>query len=446
MKKIQLLILFLFPILFYSCNRPQKKPNIIIILADDLGYGDLSVYNGWVKTPNIEQLAAEGMMFTDFHSNGAVCSPTRAALLTGRYQQRSGIDDVVYANPKANRHHGLFPDKEITFSELFKNEGYATAVFGKWHLGYERKYNPTHHKFDEFVGYVSGNVDYFSHVDGMGFYDWYHNLDTVIEEGYVTHLVTDHAVRFVEENKNKPFCMYVAHEAPHFPFQGPNDKAIRKIGKRIRENRRDTLRVRNTYREMVEELDKSVGEILKTVKKNGLDKNTFIFFCSDNGALQFGSNGELRGYKGRLWEGGHRVPAIAWWPDKVEAGSKHSGLHVGMDVMPTIMEICGIEKPEARKLDGESFYSLLFAEESQNERQVFWEYNDQQAMRDGDWKLILTHQKDSTIVELFDLKNDIKEKNNLVLKQPERVNTMKIAIAEWKNDVMEGATVQPDKH
>jgi arylsulfatase A-like enzyme len=199
----------------------ESKPNIIIILADDYGYGDVGCYGSReYNTPHIDALAAGGMRFTDFHSNGVVCSPTRAALLTGRYQQRSGISGVVTAG--AHRHTGM-DLKEITFAEVLKAEGYVTGLFGKWHLGYAVEYNPVHQGFDEFIGYVSGNVDYHAHLDQTGKEDWWKEDELVPENGYTTDLITTHGVDFIRRHREKPFLLYLAHQAPHYPFQGRQD-------------------------------------------------------------------------------------------------------------------------------------------------------------------------------------------------------------------------------
>ncbi|MBD3276040.1 MAG: sulfatase-like hydrolase/transferase, partial [Candidatus Marinimicrobia bacterium] len=307
------------PTISLNAASGTARPNIIIIMADDLGYGDLSTYGGWIETPALDRMAEEGMKFTDYHASAPVCSPTRTALLTGRYQQRAGIPGVVYAGRDNNRHQGLRLH-ELTFAEVAKEAGYATGVFGKWHVGYQEKFNPVHQGFDEFRGYVSGNVDYFSHIDGIGVHDWWDENEKIHEEGYVTHLINDHSVQFIRDHQDEPFCLYVAHEAPHFPFQGPDDEAIREEGNPGREDR-DPERVKRAYTEMVQVMDDGIGQILDTLQELDLAENTFVFFCSDNGALSFGSNGDLRGWKGSLWEGGHRVPAIAWWPGKVEPGS-----------------------------------------------------------------------------------------------------------------------------
>jgi arylsulfatase A len=298
-----------------EAKQGERPPNIIVILADDMGYGDAGCYGSTaLETPHVDQLAKRGMRFTDFHSSGNVCSPTRAGLMTGRYQYRAGLAAVVNADPKVSAHHGGLQPQEFTFAEALKAGGYATALMGKWHLGYTKKYNPTHQGFDSFHGFVSGNIDYVSHYDRMGVYDWWDGLEQVREEGYSTHLITNHAVKFIEENKAKPFCLYVAHEAVHSPWQGPNDLAqrgpdARKGGKRSSKD--------EALKAMMTAMDDGVGQIVAKVEALGLAENTFILFFSDNGPAG-GSAGPLRGRKGSNWEGGHRVPTIAFWPGTIK--------------------------------------------------------------------------------------------------------------------------------
>ena len=286
----------------------ERKPNIIIILADDYGYGDVGCYGSKrFNTPHLDALAAGGLRFTDFHSNGAVCSPTRAAFLTGRYQQRTGISGVVTA--AGHRNTGLDLG-ETTFAEVLKPAGYVTALFGKWHLGYLPDYNPVRQGFDEFIGYVSGNIDYHAHLDQTGMEDWWEQEELNPERGYTTDLITDHGVDFIQRNREKPFLLYIAHEAPHYPFQGRNDPP-----RYTRENGRTNDPVtQEVYREMIEVMDEGVGRIHQAVIDADLIDNTLIIFFSDNGPSGLGSAGALRGKKGQIWEGGHRVPAIAYWP------------------------------------------------------------------------------------------------------------------------------------
>jgi arylsulfatase A len=414
-----------------------KKPNIIVIMADDMGYNGTSVYGGWIKTPNLEKLAAEGMTFSDFHSSGVVCSPTRAGLMTGRYQERAGIPGVVSAAPNRSEHYTGLQTSEVTFPEQLEKAGYTCALMGKWHLGYFRKYNPVHHGFDAFHGYVSGNVDYISHYDGSGVYDWWDGLEQVVEEGYSTHLINRHSAEFIEANKDKPFCLYVAHEAVHSPFQGPNSQIERgpKAGKR---EGADELSQQEAYVQMMTEMDKGVGEILDTVNQLGLSSNTLIIFFSDNGHAFLGPDSykfPLRGKKGTVWEGGHRVPAIARWPGRIEAGSSHDGLFISLDLMPTMLDLASAPTPKDHKFDGISIVDALLKGAPVGKRKLFWKG---EAMRDGNWKFV-----DTPDGGLYDLSTDLAEQNDLSMKFPDRAKAMRDAIEAWKKDVATGATPQP---
>lgn len=423
----------------------EAKPNIVIILADDLGYGDLSTYGGWIEVPHIDRLAEEGVKLTDFHSNGPVCSPTRAALMTGRYQQRAGIPGVVFADPNRPEHEDGLQPHEVTFVELLKQAGYVTGIFGKWHLGYDRKYNPVRQGFDEFRGYVSGNVDYFSKVDQAGHYDWWHNERQVEEPGYTTQLITRHAVRFIEENKDGPFCVYIPHEAPHSPFQGPNDApaGFRRIGNApVRQGLSDEV-VRRKFREMVVAMDEGIGEVVQTLKRLGIAERTLVVFFSDNGAARHGDNSPLRGGKGSLWEGGHRVPAVAWWPGRIAPGTVSDETAVSFDVMPTLLDLAGIDVPDGHHLDGVSLVPLLLKGEPLPERDLFWEYRGQSAVRQGLWKLLINARGPEETIGLYNLHEDLGEQTNLAEQYPERVSAMRQALKSWKQDVTTGATVQP---
>jgi arylsulfatase A-like enzyme len=418
-------------------SNEARKPNFVIILADDMGYGDISAYKGWIETPHLDRLAAEGLRFTDFHSNGAVCSPTRAALLTGRYQQRAGIPMAVTVKL---RHLGLQP-REVTFAEEMKQAGYATAIFGKWHLGFRAKYNPIRHGFDRFRGFVSGNVDYLSHIDQSGAHDWWHQDRQVEEPGYTTHLLARDALEFIDEHKDEPFFLYLPHEAPHYPYQGPGDEADRSVGGEFPMfgSRADK---KEAYREMVVELDKGVGEVIAKLKEHGLESNTLVFFFSDNGATALGSNGSLRGTKGTVWEGGHRVPAIAWWPGRITPGVTGQTA-IGMDLMPTLLNIAGAEATADRPLDGVDLSPLLFSGRSLDPRRLFWEYNEWRAVRDHDWKLVENGSGQADKPGLYNLADDVSESRNLAGDHPGRVERMAAALAAWRQDVAGGATVQP---
>ena len=402
----------------------EDRPNIIVIMADDLGYGDTSVYDGWVKTPHLEKMATEGLTFKDFHTNSSVCSPTRAGFLTGRYQQRVGIVDVIARHLDTP---GLSP-AELTIPRLLKQAGYRTALFGKWHLGMEPEFNPTHHGFDEFRGYLDGYIDYHEHRN-----TWMNGLKKEDQPGYSTHVITQNAVRFIKEQPgDDPFFLFVAHEAVHLPFQTPDDtpenrKPIPKSEMWSRD------RIRPKYKVMLEEMDRGIGEILETVRKQGIQKRTLVFFLSDNGAIGAGSNEPFRGGKFSHYEGGHRVPAIAWWPGMIEPGSSTSELVMAMDLLPTFGSLAGADVPTDRKLDGIDVRGLLLEDEPLPDRRVFFGYEPKlgTAMRDGNWKMIISSKK----FELYDLGNDIAEQNNLTETHPERAQAMRAAIEKWKSDV-----------
>lgn len=436
------IVCLLTAITVFPCAAAQRPPNVIIILADDLGYGDLSCYGGSTPTPHLDRLAAEGLRFTDFHSSGAVCSPTRAGLLTGRYQQRAGIPEVIFADPKRNRHHGLQPT-EVTLSRLLKSAGYATGIVGKWHLGYERQYNPLRHGFDFFRGYVSGNIDYISHLDATGVHDWWDGERRVEEPGYVTHLITRHAVKFIDRHKDQPFFLYISHEAVHYPYQGPDDPPERGPGNRVDFRPGDTATRRPIYQRMLKEMDDGVGQVLDGLRRNGLDERTLVFFFSDNGGVpDLAWHGPFRGHKGSVWEGGHRVPGIARWAGRIKPGVSDE-LAISLDLMPTVLELAGISPPDGRQLDGMSLVPLLLDGKSLGERALFWQHGPRSAMRDGPWKLVVGPPREPGLA-LYHLGDDPGEQRDLAAEHPDRVTRMAAAIEQWRRDVAEGATVQTE--
>ena len=425
----------------YSCSMSKvadsskltvKQPNIILIMADDLGYGDIGCYgNKRIKTPNIDALAKGGMKFTDFHANAPVCSPTRAALLTGRYQQRSGIEGVIYAKGPT-RQTGMALD-EVTFAEVLKKAGYATGIFGKWHLGYNVEFNPAKQGFDEFRGYVSGNVDYHSHIDGAGIQDWWENCEKVPEEGYVTDLITEHGIDFIERHKDKPFCLYLPHEAVHSPYQGRNDPPERLGGGR-KGKKAKGAEIMRAYKEMIEVMDEGIGRIVETVKRLGLRWKTFIFFCSDNGANKNGSNGPLAGHKGSLAEGGHRVPAIAYWPGRIKSATVTHETALSMDLFPTMASLTDAKVPAGLKLDGVDLLPMLTEGKKLPQRTLFWRYRDQRAVRKGPWKLLVQDKN----VRLYNLDEDIGEKKNLAEVESGKVRQLQTELSAWEHRVSGG--------
>jgi arylsulfatase A-like enzyme len=406
----------------------ESRPNIVVILADDLGCCDLALYDGWVKTPRIEQMAEQGMLFTDFHTNSSVCSPTRAAFLTGRYQQRVGIVDVIVGSREPQS--GISPSTR-TLPRVFKDNGYATALFGKWHCGYQDQYNPVHHGFDEFVGFLNGATDYHNHGD------WRVGLEKQNVLGYSTHVITDRSIEFMRRNKDNPFFLYVSHAAVHNPYQTVKDTPENRVKgenpNRINDKNRDK------YSWMLQDLDKGVGRILDTLNELDLAEKTLVVFFSDNGAVGM-SPREFRRFRGGKfshYEGGHRVPAVAWWPGTIKAGVRSDELIVGFDLFPTLTDITGLSNDNPEKLDGVSFKTHLLEQRDFPDRDIFFGYEPKlgTAMRRGDWKMIIKEES----VQLFNLQLDPQESNNVADQHPEVASSMKQAIDRFKTNVTSGS-------
>lgn len=411
-----------------NLTHADNSPNIVVILADDLGCCDMTLYNGWVKTPRIEQMAEQGMLFTDFHTNSSVCSPTRAAFLTGRYQQRVGIVDVIVGSREPQS--GISPSIR-TLPRVFKDHGYATALFGKWHCGYQDEYNPVHHGFDEFVGFLNGATDYHKHGA------WRVGLEKKDAPGYSTHIITDYSVDFIKRNKDKPFFLYVSHAAVHNPYQTVEDTP----DKRIKGENPNQINARNRekYRWMLQDLDEGVGKILDTLHELDLVENTLVVFFSDNGAVGMSPKEfrKFRGGKFSQYEGGHRVPAVAWWPGKIKAGVQSDKFIVGFDLFPTLTEIAGISKGNPENLDGASFKTHLLEQRDFPDRDIFFGYEPKlgTAMRRGEWKMIVKQEN----VQLFNLQRDLRETTDVADQHPEITQSMKQAIEQFKANVTAGS-------
>ncbi|MCC5938262.1 MAG: sulfatase-like hydrolase/transferase [Lunatimonas sp.] len=441
MKKF-IYALGLWALMVWGCNSQPNKvansnsestaPNVVLIMADDLGFNDLGCYGSIsIKTPTIDRLAASGFRFTDYHSNGAVCSPTRASLLTGLYPQEAGVEGVITA--KSHRDKGMSLDK-FTLAKFLKESGYATAIFGKWHLGYKPEFGPNVQGFDQFVGFVSGNVDYFSHIDQEGYEDWWNNQDLENEVGYLTDLITDKALDYLEDrNMDKPFFLYLAHGAPHSPYQGPSDNADRTVGGDfpIQGSREDK---ETAYKEMIESLDGNVGRVMDYLEKNQLSENTLVIFCSDNGGTKnVGSNAPFSGFKGQLYEGGHRVPAIFYWKNRIPQKVSEE-LVLSMDLFPTIAGFLGLEVPKG--LSGKNLSELFFEDSPTNleeERIVFWRFGNQIAARKGNWKLLKIGESSS----LYDLSTDIQESTDIKEAYPDVFQELNKAYKEWESGLTE---------
>ena len=428
--------------LLAACATPPdapQPPNFIVILVDDLGYGDTGAYGSTRnETPHIDQLAREGLRFTDFHSNGPMCTPTRAALLTGRYQNRLG---TAFESPLGADDKGL-PSETVTLGEALAEAGYVSGAFGKWHLGRFPPYLPTSHGFAEFRGLGSGDGDHHSHIDRSGRKDWWRNDDPQMETGYTADLITDHSVDFIERNQDRPFFLYVPHLAIHFPWQGPGDEGYRVEGGDYHNLTKlgyfeDDKDPSGKVTEMVEAVDRSVGRIVEAVKANSLADNTLIVFTSDNGGYltyeggyhNISSNGPLRGQKTQVYEGGIRVPAIAWWPDRIAAGVADD-LTATFDLFPTFLELAGLGP--RTDLDGADLTRLLIHREPIPDRTLFWRMRERRAVREGPWKLVAIGD---AAPELYNLDDDIGETTNLAGEHPEQVQQLLADLKAWEAEV-----------
>ncbi len=410
-----------------------SRPNIVLIMADDLGYGTLGCYGGKeIKTPHIDQLAADGQRFTDFHSNGVMCSPTRAALLTGRYPQRcSWVPDEelspVFREQRrknlAQRWAWGISASELTIAEVLQQVGYHTGIIGKWHLGYDAKFHPMNQGFDEFRGFIGGNVDYHTHVAGYGLkqLDWWNHRQVENESGYATDLLTKYATDFISQHKEKPFFLYLSHAAPHAPWQrkDPNKK----------------MSQAETYHEMIAHLDQSVGSITEALRKHHLSSKTLVIFCSDNGQAAprgVSANGRLKGKKGNMLEGGHRVPMIASWPGVIPVGTTNDQTVMSMDFFPTFTKLAGATIPQDHALDGSDLMPLLSDPKQSSDRVLHWLFGESWAVRDGPWKLSGRAQN---ALSLVNLETDLEENTNLLKEHPERVLELKKLHQQWIKSV-----------
>jgi arylsulfatase A len=433
-----------------NCSRKEdnlsqtETPNIVFIMIDDLGYGDVGCYGSKVNhTPNIDRLAARGFLCTDYHSNGPMCTPTRASLLTGMYQHRFG-DKFEGALSGKNDYDDGLPLQAVTIAEILKEAGYTTGMYGKWHLGYHPPYLPANQGFDDFIGLGSGDGDHFTHINRWGRKDWWHNNRLEMEKGYTTDLITQHSIDFINRYKDRPFFLYVSHLSIHFPWQGPDDPPHRQEGKDYTNDKwgiiPDKRNVSPHVKSMIESLDQGVGRIVETLKNLDLEKNTLVIFTSDNGGyIHYGnshfnisSNGPLRGQKTEVYEGGHRVPFIAYWPGKIRGGTISNEIIMTMDMFPTFLELANLKIPKNLKLDGISIASHLFKKEILPQRSVYWKIDHQRAIRKGRWKLCLINDQNP---ELYDLDRDIGEKMNLAVENPELVNQLRTEYNIWEKDV-----------
>ena len=443
MKKIKLLLYgFLIGVSLISCDKQKKvKPNIVFILADDLGYADLSSYGSkFINTQFLDEMALSGAKLTSYYSSQAVCSASRAAILTGAYSNRIGINGAFGPNSKRG-----INENELLISEMLKENGYKTGIFGKWHLGDADEFKPTRHGFDEFFGILFSNDMWPFHPefpnafpDDLMLYRNEKPIETLIDQSDLTKRITDESIRFINENKDNPFFLYIPHPQPHVPlfassdFNGSTGEGL--------------------YADVITEIDFSVGRILDALEKNGISENTIVVFTSDNGPwLSYGEHagesGIYREGKGTAWEGGQRVPCIVKYPNEINAGTVIDEPLMGIDWLPTFADLTN-SKLSSNKIDGKNIWPLLTSETNKSPHDALFFYyrqNELHAVRSGDWKLYFPRsyrslngrpggkdgipvKYDQNIVsenELYNLKIDPKELNNVLNNYPEIVNKLK---------------------
>ena len=413
-----------------------ERPNIVFIMADDLGFGDLSCHGAPdLSTPHLDRLAQQGMTFSDFYANAPVCSPTRAAFMSGRYQQRIGLDNALYYQ-EMNR--GLAADG-VTLADSLQAAGYVTGLSGKWHLGYDRGRRPLQQGFDHFFGLLGGNHHYFQHMDRIGVPDLWLADRAISREGYTTDLITKDAVEFIDRNQAQPFFLFVAHTAPHFPFQGPHDQA------KIVEPKRKSWQVgdRATYIAMVQHMDQRIGDLLAELDRLSLSSRTLVVFTSDNGGDVHSRNLPFSGGKSMLQEGGIRVPCLARWPAKLEPGTTCSVPAITMDWTATIRRVVGL-KADPDLEDGIDLLPLMQGEDVQAPgRALFWRRksgpvrkvkNPSRAARKGDWKL-LEMTDGSGNRSLYNLRSDPAESKNVIDEHPDLAQQLSGELDDWEASV-----------
>ncbi|MBZ6112918.1 MULTISPECIES: sulfatase-like hydrolase/transferase [Streptomyces] len=419
------------------------RPNVVIIYADDLGWGDLGCFGAEdFDTPALDGLAASGVRLPQWYSNSPVCSPSRASLLTGRHPAHAGVESIL----GGSRHTAGLPPQP-TLAGALGERGYATGIFGKWHLGVDPAYGPLKRGFDEHFGFLAGCVDYYSHIYYWGeqhnpLHDLWEGEDEVWLNGeYLTTVIARRAADFIERNAERPFFCYVPFNAPHYPMHAPEEYVAQFA--HLPEGRQ-------MMAAMVKAMDDGIAHVLGTLDSLGLRENTIVFFSSDNGpsveernwlngeevSYNGGSAGGLRGHKGSLLEGGIRVPTMISWPARLPAVRSSDLVGFMADVVPTVLEAVDGAAPADETLDGSSVLPLLAAGEAGDDRWLFWKHDDQLAARHGRWKIVLdacdSLEPEVVVPEgLYDLHEDPGERHNLAAARPERFGRMRAELTGW---------------
>jgi arylsulfatase A-like enzyme len=422
-----------------STGRP---PNILIILSDDLGYAELSLQGAKdLKTPHIDSLAREGIHFTNAYASGPICAPTRAGLLTGRYQNRFGYQTYTGSVKRQIKEDLGVPTSEVFFSEILQKSGYKTGMIGKWHLGHNEKYRPNNRGFDEFFGFLPGGHDYFKwnsdyHASAIG--PIYRNDEPQDQppegEEYLTDVFSDEAVSFIERNHTKPFLLYLAYNAVHTPLQAP-EKYTKDLPESLDEDRKKMIG-------MTQAMDAGIGRVLESLRKKGIEKDTLVIFFNDNGGLVGTggvSNAPLSGRKGQLKEGGIRVPFIIRWPGKIKMDQIYDNPIISLDIFPTVLAAAGQEPPFDREIDGVNLLPYLKdGKKTSPHDYLFFRHLGDYAVRKGKYKLYISRREG--VSHLYDLENDVSEKNDLSNELPGVVEDLKTALENWEKKMTPSQT------
>ena len=434
----------IIPILIAMCawvstplaQSPASRPNVVLIITDDMGYGDLASYGSPdIKTPNIDSLAKAGVRFTQFYSNGSTCTPTRAGLITGRYQQRFALERPLSHSATPDGKLGLLPTGR-SLPQLLKNHGYATALIGKWHLGYQPQFSPQAHGFDSFFGFKAGYTDYYQHTDGGGDADLFENETPVKVDGYMTDLITDRSVAYIDAHARAPFFLEVAYNVPHWPYQDP-DHPSKAVNNSIHVLPFDEHpNTRADYVKMIEHADRSVGKILAAIEQQGLAANTLVIFTNDNGGEWLSRNTPLFNRKFSVYEGGIRVPAMMRWPGRIPAGVVTQQVGITMDLTATILAVTGAPVPADARLEGTNLMPLIAKGATPVSRTLFWRaagngFN-QRAVRDGDWKLMMDGPGRAM---LYDLSKDVGERDDMARSNAAVVRRLVQQLIAWEKEV-----------
>ena len=415
-----------------SVSAQTPPPNIVLIMSDDMGYGDLGSYGAPdVRTPNIDTLAREGIKLTDFYANGVLCSPTRAGLISGRYQHRYGIESALGSGPLAE---GLVVTGN-SLPQLLRDADYTTGLVGKWHLGMVDEHSPGSHGFDYFFGFRGAYIDFYQHDRGPNAPDLWENDTRIEREGYMTDLITEETVNFIERSASdaRPFFVDVAYNAPHWPYQPPDMPSISRNNAGHLQPHTEGTSTRADYVAMVERVDQGVGEILATLDRLGLADNTLVIFTNDNGGEWLARNAPLFHRKWTVWEGGIRVPAVARWPGRIPAGRVSDQVGITMDLTATILSVANASVPT--DLEGMNLMPIWVGENPEVERTLFWRTNvggqTQRAVRSGDWKLVI----DGNATFVFNLRLDPGERQDMANQRQDIAARLRPLHDAWLQDI-----------